>query len=124
MSGYQLTCNHCATKQPQPLRSTLSSTMDNKNESKATQRESQPSAVSKGRARKETGHHTCRKSQLSFWNSDHEKRMQEIRRENAGKWMQMVTCVVRIVETAAIAAVSIPASGPGHEGVMKSTTQR
>jgi len=50
--------------------------------------------------------------------------MQKIRRENAGKWMQIATCVVIIVGTAANAAVSIPASRPGHEGGMKSTKQR
>jgi len=121
---YDFTWNHCATKQPQQLRSIFSSTMDNKNESKATWREPQPSAVSKGRARKEAGHHTCRKSELFFWNSNHEKKMQEIRRENAGKWMQISTCVVIIVGTAANAAVSIPASGPGHEGGKKSTKHR
>ena len=71
---YELTWNHCATKQPQPLRSILSSTMGNKNESKATRREPQPSALSKRQARKQAGHHTCRKSELFFWNSNHEKK--------------------------------------------------
>jgi len=70
------------------------------------------------------GHHTCRKSQLFFWNSNHEKKMQEIRRDNAGQWMQIATCVVIIVGTAVNAAVNIPASGPGHEGGMESTKQR
>jgi len=50
--------------------------------------------------------------------------MQETRPKNAGKWMQIATCVVIIVVTAANAAMSIPASGPGHEGGMKSTKQR
>jgi len=98
--------------------------MENKNESKATRREPQPSVVSNGRERKEAGHHTCRKSQLFFWTSNHEKKLQEIRRNNAGQWMQIATCVVIIVETVVNAAVNIPASGPGHEGGMESTKQR
>ena len=80
--------------------------------------------MSNRRARKEAGHHTCRKSQLFFWNSNHEKKTQEIRRDNAGQWMQIATCVVIIVGTAVNAAVNIPASGPGHEGGMESTKQR
>jgi len=47
--------------------------------------------------------------------------MQDIRRKNAGKWMQIATCVVIIVGKAANAAVSIPARWPGHEGGMEST---
>jgi len=69
--------------------------------------------MSNRRARKEAGHHTCRKSQLFFWNSNHEKKTQEIQRDNAGQWMQIATCVVIIVGTAVNAAVHIPASGPG-----------
>jgi len=70
-----------------------SSTMDNKDEFKATRREFQPCAVSKGRARKEAGGHTCRKSQLFFWNNTHEKKSREcvqidadahMRRDNRG----------------------------------------
>jgi len=94
--------------------------MQNKNESKASRREPQPSTVSNGRARKDT----CRKSQLFFWTSNHEKKMQEIQRNNAGQWMQIATCVVIIVGTAVNAAVNIPANGPGHEGGMESTKQR
>jgi len=96
--------------------------MENKDEE--TWREPQPSVVRKGEARKEAGHHTCRKSQLFFWNSKHEEKMQEVRRVNACKWMQTIACVVIIVGTAANAAVSIPASGPAHEGGMGSTMQR
>jgi len=50
--------------------------------------------------------------------------MREIRRENAGKWMQIATCVVIIVGTAANTAVSIQASGPGHNGGMETTKQK
>jgi len=64
---YELKWNHCATKQPQPLQSLLKKyQMDYKDESKASQKELQPSTACKGRARNELGHHTCTESQLFF----------------------------------------------------------
>jgi len=92
--------------------------MDNKDEFKATRREFQPCAVSKGRARKEAGGHTCRKSQLFFWNNTHEKKSRECVQIDADAHMRR-----EIVGTAANAAVSIPASGSGHVGGMGSTKQ-
>jgi len=89
-----------------------------------TWREPQPSVVRKGQARKEAGHQTCSKSQLFFWNSKHEEKMQEVRRDNASIRMQTIACVVIIVGAAANAVASIPARGPAHEGGMGSIKQR
>ena len=74
--------------------------------------------------RKEAGHQTCSKSQLFFWNSKHEEKMQEVRRDKASIRMQTIICVVIIVGAAVNAAASIPARGPAHEVGMGSIKQR
>jgi len=115
--AYELTSNHCMTKQPQPLRCLPKKhQMDYKDESTASQREPQPSAMRKGWAREEANHHTRRESQLLFWNIKHEKKIQEVRRRIACKWMQTLTCDVIMMGTVANAAVSIPVVGHHTRG--------
>jgi len=73
--------------------------MGNKNESKATRREPQPSAVSNGRARKEVGHHTCRKHNCSSGTATTRRKCKKFNMI-MGQLMQIATCLVIIVGTA------------------------